>query len=147
MKEYRFSDSNAEKTVKSQMITSTPIFLIGIGGGFYIANNQYDGILFNNPLILVLTIIICIVAVVTGLIIGYKNNKKSLMKNVYRITENGIERKTPSDKTVIINFNQIKEQKTLKSGLLIKSTNHEILIPSRLDNYNEITAIINENLR
>jgi hypothetical protein len=59
------------------------------------------------------------------------------MQNIYRITDTGIERTTPSGKSLSIDFDKIDLCKSMKKGLFVKAQNQKILIPSGLDNCNE----------
>jgi hypothetical protein len=147
MKEYRFSEENAKKTIKSQTISRIPMILIAVLGGLYIANSQNGGAIFENSLVLILTLSLSAVAVTIGLLIGIKNGAKTLMQNTYRISENGIERATPSGKSVNIDFDKIDLHKSLKKGLFIKAQNQKILIPAGLDGYDEITNLILEKVK
>ena len=142
MKEYRFSEESAKKTIKSRTISRIPIILIAGFGGFYIANHQSKGMVFGNSFVLILTLSIGAIAVALGLLLGIKNGTKTLMKNIYRITETGIERTTPSGKSLKIDFDKIDLHKSMKKGLLIKGQNQQILIPAGLDGYDEISDLI-----
>ncbi len=147
MKEYRFSEENAKKIIKSQTISRIPMILIAVIGGFYIANYQSGGTIFSDSLVLILTLLFSLVAVTIGLLIGIKNGTKTLMQNIYRISEAGIERTTPSGKIVSIAFDKIDLHKSMKKGLFIKAQNQKILIPSGLDNYNDISNLIVEKVK
>ena len=147
MKEYRFSAENAKKTIKSQTISRIPMILIAAIGGFYIANFQTGGAIFSDSLVLTLTLSISAVAVTIGFLIGIKTGTKTLMQNIYRISETGIERTTSSGKSVSIDFDKIDLHKSMKKGLFIKAQNQKILIPSGLDNYNDISNLILEKVK
>lgn len=147
MKEYRFSEENAKKTIKSQTISRIPMILIAVIGGFYIANFQNGGAIFGDSIVLILTLSISAVAVTIGLLIGIKNGTKTLMQNIYRITDTGIERTTPSGKSVNIDFDKIDLHKSMKKGLFIKAQNQKILIPSGLDDYNDISNLVLEKVK
>jgi hypothetical protein len=147
MKEYRFSEESAKKTIKSQAISRIPMILIAFLGGFYIANSQNGGTIFGDSLVLILTVSFSAVAAAIGLLVGIKNGTKTLMQNVYRITETGIERNTPSGQSVKIDFDKIDLHKTLKKGLFIKAQNQKILIPTGLDSYDEISKLILEKIK
>jgi hypothetical protein len=147
MKEYRFSEENAKKTIKTQTISRVPIMLIAVLGGLYIANSQNGGGIFGNSLVLILTLSISSIAVTIGLLIGIKNGTKTLMQNIYRISETGIERATPSGKSVNIDFDEIDLHKSMKKGLFIKAKNQKILIPAGLDSFSEISNLILEKVK
>lgn len=147
MKEYRFSEENAKKMIKSQTISRIPMILIAVLGGLYIANSQNGGAIFGDSLVLIPTLSICAVAVTIGLVIGFKNGTKTLMQNIYRISDKGIERTTPSGKSVSMDFDKIDLHKSMKKGLFIKAQNQKILIPSGLDKYNDISNSVLEKVK
>ncbi len=147
MQEYRFSEENAKKTIKSQMILKIPIILVALLGGFFIANSQNGGMIFGNFLVLTFVIIISGIAVSIGLIFGIKNGTKMLMQNNYKLTEIGIERTTPSGKIVNIYFDKVDNYKSFKKGLFIKAKNQKILIPAGLDKFDELSELILERLK
>jgi hypothetical protein len=142
MKRYTFSEENARKLMKSQTIARLPLIAIAIFGGLYISNYRSGGSTFGNPIVLSFTLLICAIAVSIGLIFGIKNGTKNLMQNVYQFTDDSIKRHTPSGKSISINFNEVTDHKLSKAGFLIKSKNQKMLIPSSLDEYDELSGIL-----
>ncbi len=147
MKEYRFSEINAKKTIKSRAFSRLPLFLIAAIGGLFISIYQDEGGILDVSLFVILAIPILAIALAIGLLIGIKNGTRSLMQNVYRITNDGIERKTSSGKTISIEFDNIDTHKYLKEGLLIKSHNRKIIIPAGLDDFGEISKLILDKIK
>jgi hypothetical protein len=145
MKEFRISEETAKKTMKSRVVSQIPMFIFAGAAGVYLAITQNEGPVPHLTLILAITIPVLTIAGYIGMRMGIKSGVKSLMKNIYRLTENEIEWHTPSGKTVIIDYDKIDHFKTQTRGLLIKSKNKRILIPRELDNFNEITGLIREN--
>ncbi|WP_196890177.1 hypothetical protein [Aureivirga sp. CE67] len=147
MKEYRFSEENAKKMMKTRTISRIPTILIAIVFGLYIANLRGQGEVFGNSLVLVLTLSISLVALSIGIFIGMKKGAEALKHNVYRISDTGIERKTSIGKSINIDFDKVESYKSMKKGLLIKTKNQKILIPTELDNYTDLSSLILEKVK
>ena len=123
MKEYRFSEENAKKAAKSHMISRIPLMLAAIIGSLYITNSQNEGMIFGDSIVLISTLSLTAFGLTIGSFFGIKNGTKSLMQNIYRVSDSGIEWSTPSGKSLIIDFNNIDMHESDKKGLLIKAKN------------------------
>lgn len=146
MKEFTFSEATAKKTMRSQAISRLPMIVIAVIAGIYLATMQNQDFPLIT-LVLAITLPILAIAGYIGISMGIKSGTKSLMKNTYRLTGNGIEWLTPSGKTVIIEYDKIDLYKTITKGLLIKSKNKKILIPREIDNFSEISGLINDKVK
>lgn len=142
MKEYKFSEKNARKTIRLRIAKQFPFMLIAILAGIYFSDLQNPGKIFHNSLALILTLSITAVAVTIALLISMKSATKRLMQNIFRITENRIEHITLSGKIIKIDFDKIDLHKSSKNYLLIKARNQKILIPAEIDNFDEISNSI-----
>jgi hypothetical protein len=145
MNEFTFSEETAKKTMRSQAISRLPLIFIAGIAGIYLATIQNEEFP-RLTLVLAITLPILAIAGYIGIRMGIKSGTKSLMKNIYRLTGNGIEWLTPSGRTVIIEYDKIDIYRTITKGLLIKSKNKKILIPREIDNYNEISGLIREKV-
>lgn len=142
MKEYKFSEENAKRIVKSRTIYRIPIMIIAVLAGLFIADTRTGGAIFDNTLVLVLTMFIGLSALAFGLIFGIKNGTSSLLRSTYLLSDNGVEWKTPSGKTIHIDFDKVEKHQKFNKGLLIKAQNKRIIISSELDNYDELSNIV-----
>lgn len=147
MKEYRFSEEQAKKVMKSRLVSRSPMILIAILGGLYIANTRNGAVTFENPLVLILTIATSFIALGIGLFIGIKNGTKTLIKHSYRISDKGIEWTNPTGRLVSIDFNEVDMHRALKRGLFIRAKKQSVLIPSGLDQYDELSALILKKMK
>jgi hypothetical protein len=147
MKEYTFTEDTAKKIIKSQTMSRIPIVVISVAAGIYVGNHQTGGEIFKNLTQLIILSFGLIGITTYGLIRGMKKGTKTLMLNKYILTETGIERHTPASKIIQIDFDKISSHHLLTKGLLLKSTNTKILIPSGLDNFEELSSNIIARLK
>lgn len=147
MKEYSFTEETAKKVIITQAFSRIPIIVIATIGGLYIADIQNGDHIFSNKIVVITTFVIFIIAGSIGLLIGIKNGTKALMQNKYILTDNYIERFTPSGKIVRLEFSKIDKYQVSKKGLLIKSSSEKILVPSGLDQFDELSTSVLEKLR
>lgn len=147
MKEFRFSEAQAKKTMISQTVSRIPLMLIAGGTGIYIANHNNNGGITDNLAVLLPVIAIGIVAMSVGLFIGVKNGTKTLLANVYRLSDESIERIGPNGNSTIINLSDIKTHKSIKKGLFLKDQNSKILIPVGIEGFENISGTILATLK
>jgi|GEM_PF-6615529 len=145
MKEYRFSEKNAQSSIKSQTFWLIAMSFITAISSFILVNSLIGLGIINDSLVLKVSISALLVAIVVMLVI--KKATKALMQHIYRITPTGIEIAPPSGQSIIIDFDKIDAQKMVKRGLFIKSQNQKIIIPKWLDGYDEISGLILERLK
>ncbi|MDD4575663.1 MAG: hypothetical protein PHI36_04455 [Bacteroidales bacterium] len=147
MIEYTFKEETAKNVIKKQAISRIPMFVIAFIAGLYISNLRSDGDAFSNKWVLIISIIGIFVAGALGWLMGIKNGTKALLKNKFILTDNYIERFTPSGKIVRIEFAENVKHQVLKSGLLIKSSSDKILIPAVLDEFDELSSLVMEKIK
>jgi hypothetical protein len=147
MKEYKFSKENARNHIRARLINRSPVILAAIIAGLFIGNYRTGGDMFENKIVLILTLVIGGIAVAAGIQLGIKRGAESLMYERFRLDETKIERLTSSGKIISIELNSIIEYKSLKSGLLLKSKGKKLIIPSELDNFDELSNLILKNLQ
>jgi hypothetical protein len=147
MKAYTYTEERAKKIIKSQALSRIPMIIIALSGGFYIANIQSDGHLFDDKSVLLIAGSIAVMASFLGFIIGIKKGVKALMLNKYIISDAYIDRYTPSGDFIRLEFSKIDKHQVIKKGLLLKASTKKILIPSGLDNYDEISKVILDKLK
>lgn len=142
MKEYRFTEETAKKTINSRLSFFAPFLIGGSIVGICIANYVTTGSIFGS--LFTLLIVILVLAIAT--MIGINRSKKSMMKTVYRLSDTGIEVITSDTESVSIDFDKIKSHKIIKIGLYINGQKSQIFIPVDLDGYEEITNTILEKI-
>ncbi|MCK9255143.1 MAG: hypothetical protein M0Q45_04490 [Bacteroidales bacterium] len=142
MKEYRFTEETAKKTMNSGLRFFAPFLIGGSIVGICIANFTTKGSIFGSLLVFLIIILVLVIATM----IGINRSKKSLMKAVYRLSDTGIEVITSDTESVSIDFDKIKSHKIIKRGLYINGQKSQIFIPVDLDGYDEITNTILEKI-
>lgn len=141
-KQFTFSPEGAKKMMVSQYRARLPVFIIASFVGVYIGfgNNGED--LIKYPLVIVFLILIIAGSMFLGYKLGVKRGVGNALLETYTITDTYIEKKSATGNKTIIELNQISKHQSSKFGLLIRDGNKRMIIPSFLNNYDELSAMI-----
>ena len=146
MREFSFTEETAKKVIRSQVVSRIPVMVVALAGALYVADGQGSGQFFTNKLALLIFFPVLIVSVSLGLLFGIRNGAKALMKNKFIVTDTFIERYTLSGRIIKLDFNKTVKYQLLKKGLLLTSSDGKMLIPSRLDKFDELLTLVKEKL-
>ena len=141
-KQFTFSPEGAKKMMNAQYVARLPLMIIAVFVGGYIGIGENSHDLLVYPLLLVMLVILVGGSLFLGYKLGMKRGIKNALLETFTITETSVERKSATGNKTNIEFSQITKHQTSKFGLLIQSGRKRLLIPSFIDGYDELSALI-----
>ncbi len=142
METFTFSKEAIKKLAVKQVISIYPLIVIVLLGAFAIANHIEKNEMVEDPTFLVVMSGVMLFILIGSYSPSVKAISKVMSETEFILTESTIEKHIPNGKNMEIIFRDIRNVHHSKKGILIKSQEEQILIPSQLTDFDEIEAVI-----
>ena len=141
-KQFTFSPEGAKKMMNAQYVARLPLMVIAVFVGGYIGIGENSEDLVRYPIVIIMLVVLIGGSLFLGYKLGMKRGIKNALLETFTITETTIERKSATGNKTNIELSQISKHQTSKFGLLIQAGKKRLLIPSYIDGYDELSALI-----
>jgi len=139
---YTFSKASIKKLATRQTLAIYPILISVLIAVYFIITHFEDKEEMEKPSTLIIMAGVGLFMLIGGFFSSRKAVSKVLLATKFILEDDAIIKEIPNGKDTKISFREIKTQQHTKKGIVIKTQNQQLIIPTELINFKELEVFI-----